>query len=38
MTVQEFDTALDEGYQDMLAGSTIPIKQAFDEIRKKNGQ
>ena len=38
MTAQEFDTALDEGYQDMLAGSTIPIKQAFDEIRKKNGQ
>lgn len=38
MTVQEFDAALDEGYRDILAGNTIPAKQAFDEIRRKNGQ
>lgn len=35
LTAQEFDGELEKGYQDMLAGRTIPVEQAFDEIRKK---
>lgn len=37
LTEQELDAELDEGWQDILAGRTIPAQQAFDAIRKKHG-
>lgn len=37
MTAQELDAALEQGYQDMLAGDTIPAKQVFGEIRRNHG-
>lgn len=37
LTSQELDEELDQGWQDILAGRTIPAKQAFDELRKKHG-
>ena len=37
LTSQELDEELDKGWQDILAGRTIPAKQAFDELRKKHG-
>ena len=37
LTSQELDEELDKGWQDILAGRTIPAKQAFDELRKKYG-
>ncbi len=35
MSPEEFDAELEKGWQAMLAGDTIPAKQAFDELRKK---
>lgn len=37
LTAQELDAELDKGYQDMLAGNTVPAERAFAEIRKKHG-
>jgi len=37
LTPEELDKELEKGYQDMLAGRTVPFKQAFDEIRREHG-
>ena len=33
----ELDAVLEKGYKDMLAGRTVPLAQAFDEIRRECG-
>lgn len=35
MTAEKLDAKLEKGYADMLAGRTIPSKQAFADIRNE---
>lgn len=35
MTAEQLDAELEKGYADMQAGRTIPVKQAFADIRKE---
>ncbi len=35
MTATQLDAELEKGYADMQAGHTIPMKQAFADIRKE---
>lgn len=37
MTAAQLDAALEEGYADIAAGRTIPVEQAFLEVRKELG-
>lgn len=37
MTAEELNTELEKGYADAKAGRTIPMEQAFAEIRKEFG-
>ncbi len=37
MTETELDAALEKGYSDVLAGRTVPVAQAFVEIRRECG-
>lgn len=37
MTAAQLDAELEKGYADMQAGRTIPIEQAFADIRKDFG-
>jgi len=37
MTKEELDEELQKGYDDILAGRTIPAEQAFDELYRKYG-
>lgn len=35
LSPEEIDAELEKGWQAMLAGDTIPAKQAFEALRKK---
>lgn len=37
MTAEQLDTELEKGYEDAQAGRTIPMAQAFANIRKEFG-
>lgn len=37
MTAEQFDAELTKGYEDVREGRTIPMEQAFSEIRKECG-
>lgn len=37
MTAEQLDAALEKGYADMQAGYTVPVEQAFADIRKEFG-
>ena len=37
MTAAQLDAALEEGYADIKAGHTIPVEQAFLDVRKELG-
>ena len=37
MTAAQLDAALEEGYADIAAGRTIPVEQAFLDVRKELG-
>lgn len=37
MTKEEIDEQLNKGYDDMLAGRSIPARQVFDELNEKYG-
>lgn len=37
MTAAQLDAELEKGYADMQAGRTLPVKQAFADIRKEYG-
>lgn len=37
MTGAQLDTELEKGYADMQAGRTVPVEQAFADIRKEFG-
>lgn len=37
MTVEQLDEELEKGYADVRAGNTIPMEQAFADIRKEHG-
>ena len=37
MTAAQLDAALEEGYADIAAGHTIPVEQAFLDVRKELG-
>lgn len=37
MTQEQFNAELEKGYQDMLKGNTVPLRQAFAALRKEYG-
>lgn len=37
MTVEQLDTELQKGYDDVLKGRTIPAREAFERIRCRYG-
>lgn len=37
MTVAQIDEELEKGYEDVCSGPTIPMEQAFTDIRKEFG-
>ncbi len=37
MTKEELDAELQKGYDDILAGRTVPVEQVFDELHRKYG-
>lgn len=37
LDIDALEMEIEKGYQDMLAGRVVPVKQAFENIRKSYG-